>query len=103
MDNQMSVGVVHIVEWLNAGDAKTGAALFDELEPMGIVSKSPVAAYFHGIDTRDAFVALLRQFEREFQENRRTPIVHIDTHGNEQGMKNQLRMAAREAKKRAKA
>ena len=86
MDNRMSIGVVHIVEWLNPGDARTGAALLDELQPMGIVSRPPVAVDFHRVDTRDAFVALMRQFEREFQENRRTPVLHIETHGNEQGI-----------------
>jgi hypothetical protein len=30
MDNQMSIGVVHIVEWLNPGDAETGESLFKE-------------------------------------------------------------------------
>ena len=48
----MTIGVVHIVEWLNAGDATTGQSLFNELESMGIASNPPVAVDFHRIDTR---------------------------------------------------
>jgi hypothetical protein len=86
MDNQMTIGVVHIVEWLNAGDATTGQSLFNELESMGIASNPPVAVDFHRIDTRGELIALLRRFEGEYQQTGRTPILHIETHGDEDGL-----------------
>jgi hypothetical protein len=86
MDNQMTLGVVHIVEWLNAGDATTGESLFHELQAMGAVSTPPVAVDFHRIDTRDELVALMRHFEGEYQQTRQTPILHIETHGDDNGI-----------------
>jgi hypothetical protein len=82
MDNQMTLGVVHIVEWLSAGDAKTGRALFDNLEPLGKASKPEVPVTYSSISTRAEFIALLRRFEDEFRANGRIPVLHIETHGS---------------------
>ena len=46
MDNRLTLGVVHIVEWLRPGDAKTGRELFGEIEPMGIVSSQKFRSVF---------------------------------------------------------
>jgi hypothetical protein len=86
MDNQMSIGVVHIVEWLNAGDAPTGESLFNQLQPIGAASGPRVAVDFHRIETRDELIALLRRFENAYQDSRRTPILHIETHGDTNGI-----------------
>lgn len=44
MDNQLTLGRVHIVEWLNAGDDDTGQKLFAELQPMGTASQPKLAS-----------------------------------------------------------
>jgi hypothetical protein len=82
----MSIGVVHIIEWLNAGDAMTGESLFRQLEPVATASTPRVAVDFHRIDTSDQLIALLRRFETEYTASRRTPILHIETHGDTRGI-----------------
>ena len=52
MDNRLTLGVVHIVEWLRSGDIKTGRDLFDELEPLGIASRLEVPVTFSRAATR---------------------------------------------------
>ncbi|HEY6894459.1 MAG TPA: hypothetical protein VI258_09845, partial [Rhodanobacteraceae bacterium] len=67
MDNRLTFGIVHIVEWLRPGDAKTGWELFGELEPIGIASKPEVPVKFWRISTRQEFVDLFPQFEQAFR------------------------------------
>jgi hypothetical protein len=54
MDNRLTLGIVHIVEWLRRGDSKTGWKLF-ELEPIGIASKPEVPVRFWRVSTRQEF------------------------------------------------
>jgi len=86
MDNKLTLGTVHIVEWLRPGDARTGWELFDELEPLGIASRPEVQVKFWRAVTRDDFLNLLRTFEDEFRASARTPLLHIETHGNVDGI-----------------
>ena len=53
MDNRLTLGVVHVVEWLGDGDAKKGPELFDDLEPLGIASKPKVVVRFWNVRTRE--------------------------------------------------
>ena len=41
---------------------------------------------FHRIDTRDELVAFMRHFEGSISKSRRTPILHIETHGDDNGI-----------------
>jgi len=87
MDNQMRIGVVHIVEWLRASDViRTGWDLFNELEPLGIMSKPSVPVDFHRIETRAEFLALLQRFEHDNRQSGRSPVLHIETHGGKDGI-----------------
>ena len=86
MDNRLTLGIVHIVEWLRPGDAKTGWELFGELEPLGIASKPQVPVKFWRASTRQDFVDLFQQFERMFRETGRMPVLHIETHGDANGI-----------------
>ena|SRR5438067_6883985 len=86
MDNRLTLGVVHVVEWLGDGDAKTGRELFDDLEPLGIASKPEVVVRFWNVRTRDEFLALFDGFETEFKETGRIPLLHIETHGSPDGI-----------------
>ena len=38
MDPSLYFGKIYIIEWLAAGDAKTGWELYDDLQPIGLVS-----------------------------------------------------------------
>ena len=86
MDNKLTFGVVHIVEWLRPEDAKTGLELFGEIEPMGIMSSPEVQVHFWRAKTRSDFVGMLRTFENEFRATGRVPLLHIETHGNTDGI-----------------
>ena len=82
MDARIFFGKVHIIEWLPPGERRTGRELFDELEPMGIVSSPRVDVGFYPIATRDDFVVVLRAIEEDFSRTGRLPLLHIETHGS---------------------
>ena len=87
MDNRMTLGVVHIVEWLRSTDViRTGWDLFNELEPLGIVSKPSVPVNCYRVDTRAEFLALLQRFEDEYRQTGRSPVLQIETHGGKYGI-----------------
>jgi hypothetical protein len=86
VDNRLTLGVVHIVEWLRPGDIKTGRDLFDELEPLGIASRPEVPVTFSRAATRAEFIGLLRGFEEDFRATGRIPLLQIETHGDLDGI-----------------
>jgi hypothetical protein len=87
MDNTLKLGVVHIIEWLRSSDViRTGWELFNEVEPLGIVSRPPVPVTFHRVETRAQLLGLLKTFEEDCRETRRAPVLQIETHGNKDGI-----------------
>src|SRR5262245_24553783 len=75
MDNNLRLGVVRIVEWLRASDViRTGWDLFNEVEPLGIVSSPPVPVTFHCVETRAQFLDLLNTFDHEYRKTGRSPV-----------------------------
>lgn len=84
--DEVFVGKVQIIEWLRAGDRRTGWELFGEVEPMGIMSTPRVEVAFHRVGTRAEFIATLRCIEDEFRSTRRLPLLHIETHGSDYGI-----------------
>jgi hypothetical protein len=87
MDNRLTVGVVHIVEWLRASDViRTGWDLFNELEPLGIMSKPPVVVDFHRVEKCAEFLALFQRFEDDYRQTGRAPVLQIETHGSKDGI-----------------
>ncbi len=86
MDNILTLGTVHVVEWLRPGDVRTGWDLFGELEPLGIASKPEVQTRFWRAVTREGFTKLLQTFENEFRATGRIPLLHVETHGNSDGI-----------------
>jgi hypothetical protein len=86
MDNKIFFGKVHIVEWLRPGDRRTERELFDEVEPIGIMSKPEIPVDFTRVSTRAEFVKLLSAFEDDLRATGRIPALHIETHGNDDGI-----------------
>jgi hypothetical protein len=86
MDNQLTLGRVHVVEWLNAGDDDTGQKLFAELQPMGAASQPKVEVEFYRIDTTRELLGLLSAFTDQYRADKLTPLLHLETHGNENGI-----------------
>jgi hypothetical protein len=83
MDNRLTLGRVHIVEWLNAGDDDTGQKLFAELQPMGSASQPQVEVDFYRIDTTRELLELVSAFTDQYRGDRLTPLLHLEAHGNE--------------------
>ena len=86
MDNRLTLGKVHIVEWLNQGDDRTGWKLFDDLQPLGVKSDPRVEVDFYRIETVDELLGLLLVFTEEYRRERRTPLLHLETHGEQDGI-----------------
>lgn len=86
VDAGIHFGRIHLIEWLRPDDLKTGRALFDELQPLGIVAKPSVDTVFHSIATRAELVAVLRAVEGQFRADGVIPLLHIETHGNKEGI-----------------
>lgn len=86
MDNRLVLGRVHIVEWLNPGDDDTGRKLFDELQPMGASCIPEVEVDFHRIDTAGELLGLLLVFTEQYRAERRTPLLHLETHSAQDGL-----------------
>lgn len=82
MDATLYFGKVHIIEWLTAGDLKTGWALFDDLQPMGLMSMPQVEVGFVRVQTRVEFIAAVQDIVADFQNSGRLPLLHIETHGS---------------------
>jgi hypothetical protein len=81
MDDKLWFGTVHILEWLPNGDRRTGRELYDEIEPMALLSTPSVRVTYHRIATRNEFIATLRKIEDDFRVTGRLPLLQIETHG----------------------
>ena len=80
------IGTVHVVEWLDPGEPRTGQDLVDLLQPLGVKSKPRVQVrYWHAV-TRDDFFNVLSKIKDECEATRSTPLLQIETHGNVDGI-----------------
>jgi hypothetical protein len=86
MDARIFIGKVHIIEWLRPGDRRTGWELYGEVEPMGIMSNPRVDVAFHQVATRATFIDTLRRIENEYRATGRLPLLHVETHGSDEGI-----------------
>jgi len=73
MDAKLYCGKIHIVEWLDPRDRRTGRDLFDEVEPMGLMAKPIVVP--------TEFIAHLRDIRADFRGTRKLPLLQLETHG----------------------
>ena len=86
MDNRLTLGTVYIIEWLRPGDGRPGEELFGEIEPLGLVSEPEMPCRFWKVSTREEFVRLIPIIEEEFKSTRRIPLLHVETHGDANGI-----------------
>ena len=86
MDNRLVLGKLHIVEWLNENDRRTGRELFEEIEPLGKASTPPVEVVYHSIGTAGELIGLLHALGEDYRRDHRTPLLHLETHGATDGI-----------------
>lgn len=60
---------------------RTGRELFDEVQPMGIMSKPQVDVAMHPVAGRAEFITTLRAIEDDFHATGRLPLLQLETHG----------------------
>jgi hypothetical protein len=85
-DDVLRFGKIEIIEWLLPGEMKTGKDLFDEVEPMGIVSTPAIRAQYREVWTKAEFLGALREVENEFRATGMLPLLHVETHGSIDGI-----------------
>jgi hypothetical protein len=81
MDTHLTVGKIHIIEWLSAGDWHTGRELFNEIQPMGLMSARKIEVEFHSVGSRVEFSTALRAIQENFRVTNRIPFLQIESHG----------------------
>jgi hypothetical protein len=93
MAHQLVFGKIHIIEWLWSShpdtgkpDRRTGRALYDELRAMIAEARSPLQVILHRVGSRNAFLKRLKRIEQDFANSKRIPLLHIETHGDSDGI-----------------
>lgn len=86
MDSRLYFGKIYIIEWLAAGDAKTGWDLYGELQPMGLMNKPAVDVSFKRVQNKAEFIGYLRSIREDFRATKKLPLLHIETHGFQDGI-----------------
>jgi len=86
VDNRLIVGKVCVIEWLNENDRRTGREVFEEIEPLGKGSDTPVEVVYHPITTAGELLGLLHTLGEEYRRECRTPLLQLETHGAKDGI-----------------
>ena len=86
MDPALYFGKIYMIEWLAAGDAKTGWDLYDELQPIGLMSTPRIDVSFARVRNKAEFIASIRSISDDFRTTRKLPLLHIETHGFQDGI-----------------
>ena len=83
----MRVSDIYIVESLTGGfSRRTGSRLFETLEPLAKLSKRPVDVHQQWITTRQGLIEYLDVVATEARARRRSPLLHLETHGSPHGL-----------------
>jgi len=77
---------VHIIESLRPDDHHTGRRLYEDLAPLADASTPPVTVRFHAVQSRAAFLKVLRSIAEDARLHSHSPILHIETHGDFTGI-----------------
>lgn len=86
IQDSLRFDTIQLIDALRPGDLKTTAILLDEIEPLGLVSKPTVTCRLSRVADRSAFEQTLTRIESETRIGGRCPIIHIDAHGDRDGV-----------------
>lgn len=93
MAHSLRFGKIHIVEWLwnthpdtGRPERRTGKELHASIQEMIAEAKSPMQVILHRVSSRSSFLARLKRIHEDFATTGRIPLLHIETHGNEDGI-----------------
>lgn len=77
---------IKIIESLPKGETRTGWNLFEELQPIGPMSKPQVSCEYWQLNTASELRQRLAGIRDEARNTGRTPILQLETHGNRDGI-----------------
>src|SRR6266566_9534621 len=77
---------VVVFESLGPGEKKTGTWLFDHVLDPWAKANGPFRAYFNSIGTKAQFLHGLRAANEQLFAKGHAPIVHIEAHGDKDGI-----------------
>jgi hypothetical protein len=93
MAHHLVFGKIHIIEWLwqinpetGKSDRRTGREIYDEVRAMIAEARSPMRVILHRVSSRNSFLNRLKRIEEDFVTSGRIPLLHIETHGNNEGV-----------------
>jgi hypothetical protein len=89
MENRLSFGKIHIVEWLwkvspgtNQPNRRTGTEIYRATRQMIAESGARMDIILHRVSSRTSFLARLDRIEQDFRATHRIPLLQIETHGD---------------------
>ena len=93
-DHPLVFGKIHVIEWLwsinpKTGDPDrcTGKEVHSAIAEMLAANPGvPVQLAFYQVSSRSSFLAYLKSIEEECRITGKTPLLHIDSHGDEDGI-----------------
>lgn len=77
---------VYVIESPREGDAKTGLALYESVLAPADAEIHDFFAEYHPIETSTDLFRVLAMIGNDCQQHNRGPIIHIEAHGNEEGL-----------------
>jgi hypothetical protein len=93
MENRLSFGKIHIIEWLwkvnpetGVPDRRTGHEVYTDLKALIPASGSRMEVILHRVGSRAAFLGRLKRIEQDFRLTGRIPFLQIETHGDDEGI-----------------
>ena len=84
--DRLYFGSVKIIESLEPHERPTGWNLFNELQPIGLMSKPRVTCEYTALQTAAELRARLAEIRDEVKATGRTPILQLETHGSPDGV-----------------
>jgi hypothetical protein len=84
--DRLNFGSVKVIESLKPHEQRTGWNLFNELQPIGLMSKPQVTCEYTPVQTAAELQARLAEIRDEVRATGRTPILQLETHGSPDGI-----------------
>lgn len=81
----LDFNIVHIIESLP--EDRTGRRLYEDLAPLADASTPPVKACYNPVQSCAEFLALLQSIATDARLYSHLPILHIEAHGNDDGIR----------------
>lgn len=93
MAHHLVFGKIHIIEWLwknhpdtGLPERRTGQEIYNELRSMIAEAGSATQVILHRVSSARSFLERLERIEEDFRLTGRIPLLHVETHGDENGI-----------------